>query len=239
MCGRFVQAHDPSFYADAFRVETIRTDPLPVSYNVAPTDHVYAVAEHDGVRILGSFRWGLIPFWAKDRKIAARNINARAETIADKPAFRDSFVKRRCLIPADGFYEWQQLPKGKLPHYIYRSDRRPLALAGIWSSWREPDSGDRVLTCSIVTGRPNDLVGEIHDRMPVIMQESDWDKWLTRDLDDKEALQQLLTVFPKGAMGAHPVSTLVNKVANNYPECVAPLETGATEQEHRGGLRPT
>ena len=126
MCGRFVQSHDPEFYADAFGVETIRTESLPTSFNVAPTDSVYAVAEHDGERLLGAFRWGLIPFWAKDKKIGARNINARSETAADKPAFRDSFSKRRCLIPADGFYEWQRRPDGKLPHYIYRADSRPV-----------------------------------------------------------------------------------------------------------------
>nr|MDJ0924733.1 SOS response-associated peptidase [Acidimicrobiia bacterium] len=115
MCGRFVQSHDAAFYADAFQVETIRSETLGVSYNVAPTDPIYAVAEHEGNRVLSSFKWGLIPWWAKDRKIAARNINARAETVGEKPAFRDSLVKRRCLIPADGFYEWQRLPKGKLP----------------------------------------------------------------------------------------------------------------------------
>jgi putative SOS response-associated peptidase YedK len=234
MCGRFVQAHDPSFYVDAFQVETLQTDALPVSYNVAPTDSVYAVAEHDGTRLLGAFRWGLIPFWAKDRKIGARNINARAETVAEKPTFRDSFAKRRCLIPADGFYEWQRLPKGKLPHYIYRADRRPLALAGIWSSWKEPETGERVLTCSIITGEPNAMVGEIHDRMPVILQESTWDTWLDRTMDDREALRRLLTVLPQQEMDSHPVSTLVNKVANNYPECVAALETEAAEQQ-----RPT
>lgn len=234
MCGRFVQAHDASFYADAFGVETIRTELLPVSYNVAPTDTVYAVAEHDGARVLGSFRWGLIPFWAKDRKIGSRNINARAETVAEKPAFRDSFANRRCLIPADGFYEWQRLPKGKLPHYIYRADKRPLALAGIWSSWKEPESGERVLTCSIVTGRPNDLVGDIHDRMPVILPEKTWNLWLDRGVEDRVILERLLTVYPETPMDAHPVSTLVNKVANNYPECIVPLETGATGQQVLG-----
>ncbi len=231
MCGRFVQAHDSVFYADAFHVETIRTDDLPVSYNVAPTDQVYAVAEHDGVRILGSFRWGLIPWWAKDRKIGARNINARAETVADKPTFREPFAKRRCLIPADGFYEWQRLPKGKLPHYIYAADRRPLALAGLWSSWKDPDSGDRVLTCSIITGEPNQMVAGIHDRMPVILPEEDWSLWLDRSVTDPEELGSLLTVHPHDRMAEHAVSTLVNSVANNLPECVQPLETGAVEQQ--------
>ena len=230
MCGRFVQSHDASFYAEAFQVETIRADTLPASYNVAPTDSVYAVAEHNGARLLGSFRWGLIPWWAKDRRIGARNINARAETVAEKPAFRDSFAKRRCLIPADGFYEWQRLPKGKLPHYFYRVDDRPLALAGLWASWNDPESGDRVRTCTILTGRPNDLVVDIHDRMPVILPEDVWTDWLDRGNEDPETLQQLLTVYPKQSMVEHPVATLVNKVSNNYPECIAPLDTAAIDQ---------
>jgi putative SOS response-associated peptidase YedK len=230
MCGRFVQSHDANFYADAFQVETIRTDNLPVSYNVAPTDAVYAVAEHDGARLLGSFRWGLIPWWAKDRKSGARNINARAETAAEKPAFRDSFAKRRCLIPADGFYEWQRLPKGKLPHYIYRADRQPLALAGLWATWKDPESGDRVRTCTILTGEPNELVSDLHDRMPVVLAKEDWSDWLDPGNEDKEVLQQMMTVFPADAMAEHPVATLVNKVSNNYPECVVPLDTGAVDR---------
>ena len=229
MCGRFVQSHDPEFYADAFGVETIRTESLPTSFNVAPTDSVYAVAEHDGERLLGAFRWGLIPFWAKDKKIGARNINARSETAADKPAFRDSFSKRRCLIPADGFYEWQRRPDGKLPHYIYRADSRPLALAGLGASWKDPETEGWVKTCTILTGSPNPMVAELHDRMPVILPEESWSEWLDRDNNDRNHLQSLLTVFPKEQMAEHPVSTLVNKVANNYPECIEPLETGAVE----------
>lgn len=213
-----------------FQVDAIRTETLPSSYNIAPTDSIYAVAEQEGERLLGSFRWGLIPWWAKDRKIGARNINARAETAAEKPSFRDSFAKRRCLIPADGFYEWQRLPKGKLPHYIYRADNKPLALAGLWATWNDPDSGDRIRTCTILTGRPNDLVADIHDRMPVILAEDVWSDWLDRENEDQEILEQLLIVYPGQAMAEHPVATLVNKVSNNYVECIAPLETGAVDQ---------
>ena len=234
MCGRFVQAHDASFYADAFQVETMRTEDLPVSFNVAPTDEVYAVAEHEGQRQLGAFRWGLIPFWAKQRGIGARNINARAESLADKPAFRDSFLRRRCLIPADGFYEWQALPKGKLPHYIYRGDHRPLALAGFWASWQDPETGEWVRTCTIITGEPNAMVAELHDRMPVILPEEAWSDWLNRENQDRELLERLLTVFPEQQMARHPVATLVNSVANNYPECIAPLDTAAVEQLRLG-----
>ena len=230
MCERFVQSHDAAFYADAFQVETIRTEAMPASFNVAPTDQVYAVAEHDGERLLGAFRWGLVPFWAKDLKIGVRNINARAETAAEKPAFRDSFLKRRCLIPADGFYEWQTLPKGKLPHYIYQADGRPLALAGLWSNWKDPEAGEWVRSCTILTGAPNELVDDIHDRMPVILPEEAWADWLDRENHDQGYLESLLKTFPANRMAEHAVSTLVNKVANNYAECIEPLETGATGQ---------
>ena len=234
MCGRFVQAHDAGFYADAFQVETLRTDGLARSFNVAPTDSVYAVAEHDGERQLGAFRWGLIPFWAKDRKIGARNINARAETIADKPAFRDSFLKRRCLIPADGFFEWQRLPKGKLPHYIYRQDAKPLALAGLWANWKDSETDQWVRSCTIITGQPNPMVGKLHDRMPVVLPEETWAEWLNRDNQERGDVENLLAVYPESLMAEHPVSTLVNKVANNYPECIAPLDTAAVSQMELG-----
>jgi putative SOS response-associated peptidase YedK len=230
MCGRFVQARDPAEYAEVFDAHLVAAGTIPPSYNVAPTDPVYAVAEHDGRRMLGTFRWGLVPWWAKDRRIGARNINARAETVAGTPAFRDSFTARRCLIPADGFYEWQEKPRGKLPYYIHGADDRPLALAGLWASWKDPETGERVRTCTIITGRPNDLVAEIHDRMPVVLPPTAWDRWLDPANDRPEPLLALLEVLPAEAMARHPVSTLVNKVANNLPECIAPLTTGAVEQ---------
>jgi putative SOS response-associated peptidase YedK len=231
MCGRFVQASPPQVYADYFGVDAVMTEALAPSYNVAPTDQVYAVAEHRGSRQLGTFRWGLLPFWAKDRRMAARNINARAETVGEKPAFRDAFAGRRCLVPADGFYEWQARPKGKLPHYIYGPAGEPLALAGLWSSWRDPESGERLRTCTIITGEPNDLVASVHDRMPVVLPPAAWDAWLDPENEDLDALRALLVTYPAKAMAMHPVSTLVNKVQNNVPELVAPLETPAVDQD--------
>ncbi len=230
MCGRFVQSSEPETYAEAFHVDRTVTEKIPPSYNVAPTDPVYAVAEHDGERLLGSFRWGLIPFWAKDRKIAARNINARAETVADKPAFRDSFATRRCLIPADGFYEWQKKPKGKLPHYIYPPEGTPLALAGLWASWRDRETDERVRSCTIITTRPNQRLAELHDRMPVVLPESVWDQWLAEGEAGADRLRALLVPAPDDSLAFHPVSTLVNKVANNLPECIEPLTTPAVDQ---------
>lgn len=231
MCGRFVQAQPPSVYARYFNVDEVQTEALKESYNVAPTDQVYAVAEHEGRRLLGSFRWGLIPWWAKDRKIGARNINARSESIATKASFKDSFAGRRCLVPVDGFYEWQRKPKGKLPHYVYSSDRTPLALAGLWATWRDPEAeGAVVRSCTIITGPPNDLVSPIHDRMPIALPPEAWEAWLDRGNEDLESLQRLLATYPAERMAEHPVSTLVNKVANNVPELIEPLTTPAVDQ---------
>lgn len=228
MCGRFVQAQPASVYARYFGADDVATEAPAPSYNVAPTDQVFAVAEHDDRRLLGAFRWGLIPWWAKEKKIGARNINARSESVASKPSFRDSFQQRRCLIPADGFYEWERKDKGKLPHYIYASDGHPLALAGLWATWRDPeDENIRLRTCTVITGVPNDRVAGIHDRMPVILPADSWDAWLDRNNTDVDELQSLLGVYPSGALSEHAVSTLVNSVANNVPELIEPLTTPA------------
>ena len=161
--------------------------------------------------------------------MAARNINARVETVAERPAFRDSFRERRCLIPADGFYEWQPRPKGKLPHYIYAASRKPLALAGLWASWKDPETNVRVHTCTIITGEPDDLVRPIHDRMPVALLPDTWDRWLDPGNQDPDTLMRLLEEAVRPTLAEHAVSTLVNKVANNVPELIAPLETGAVD----------
>jgi putative SOS response-associated peptidase YedK len=230
MCGRFVQAQTPDVYARFFGAEPVVTEALAPSYNVAPTDQVYAVAEHDGARLLGTFRWGLLPFWAKDRKMAARNINARVETAAEKPAFRASFKARRCLIPADGFYEWERKEKGgKLPHFIHGRDGGLIAFAGLWARWRDPETEERVTTCTILTGSPDDLVKPIHDRMPVMLPPDAWDVWLDRNNTDVSELEALLASRSAVDLAEHAVSTLVNKVANNLPECIVPLETPAVE----------
>jgi len=224
VCGRFVQAQDPATYAEFFGAAPVENlEAAAPSYNVAPTNRVYAVADHEGERRLVRFRWGLIPFWAKDKGIGSRHINARAESVATKPSFRDSFLARRCLIPADGFFEWQKRTRGKLPHYIYRADAAPLALAGLWASWRDPDTEERVVSCTIVTTEPNELLADIHDRMPVVLPADTWDQWLDREFKDADVLQALLTPSAE-ALEAHPVSTLVNSVRNNLPDCIIPLE---------------
>lgn len=223
MCGRFVQIEKPEFYAEHFGADFIRTETLRESYNVAPTSQVYAVAEHDDERVLSSFRWGLIPSWAKEKKIGARTFNARSETAGDKPMFRSSFTKRRCIIPVDGFYEWERKAKGKLPHYIHSSDGGPLPAAGLWSVWNDPETDERIVSCTILTGTPNNLIDKLHDRMPVIMPPDRWDTWLDRDLTDKDAVKDLMGVYPAELMSEYAVSTLVNKVQNNTPDLLAPL----------------
>ncbi len=227
MCGRFVQSQEAENYGAYFQVDVIRTDAVLRSWNVAPTKQVYAVAEHDGERQLGTFDWGLVPFWAKDRKIGARLINARIETAAEKPAFRDSFTARRCIIPAEGFYEWEPKDRGKLPHYFFAPDGQSLALAGLWSSWKDPDSGDRLRTCTILTGEPNEVVQPIHDRMPVILPDTIWDSWLDPEVADAGVIRDLLASAAIPDLVEHAVSTLVNRVANDLPELIAPLKTGA------------
>lgn len=224
MCGRFVQSASIDDYANYFGASTVRTESLGENYNVAPTDPVYAVAEHDGERLLGSFGWGLVPHWSKDRKSAARFINARVETLAGKPAFRDAFRKRRCIVPADGFYEWVRQGDQKIPHYFFLESHAPMALAGVWANWKDPASGEWIRTCSIVTTPPNQLMTPIHDRMPALLQPEVWDLWLDRDLDDVEQLRGLLGPAPDGLMAEYEVSTFVNSVRNNGPECIRPSD---------------
>lgn len=224
MCGRFALTAPASTITEIFQVDVL-PDVLP-RYNVAPTTQVLCVVEEQpGERTAQTFRWGLVPFWAKDIKIGYRMINARSETVASKPAFRAAFKKRRLLILADGFYEWKRLDKkNKIPHLIGLGDGKPFAMAGIWESWTDPDSGDEVRTCSILTTGPNSLMEEIHDRMPVILPQSQWSLWLDPQVQDKERLQELLVPYPADEMAARRVSNKVGNVRNKGPEVQEPWE---------------
>lgn len=222
MCGRFVQSASADDYARYFGADLVKTEHLDANYNVAPTDPVYAVAEHGGERILGSFGWGLVPHWSKDRKQAARFINARAETLIDKPAFRESFKGRRCIIPADGFYEWTKRGDLKIPHFIFVESHAPMALAGLWASWKDPETGEWEHTCSIVTTGPNQFMAPIHDRMPALLAEPAWDAWLDRDNSDVEQLRSFLHPPPETLLEIYEVSREVNSVRNNGPELLLP-----------------
>lgn len=220
MCGRFSITRDLDFYAEYFGVDEVATDPLEKSWNVAPTDRVYMVAEKDGVRTLGSMRWGLIPHWARDDR--SIHINARSESVATNPSFRDSFAGKRCLIPADGFYEWEPPEEGRVPHWFYRADGHPMVFAGIWAARLDPDSGEWARTCSILTTGGRGVVAPIHDRMPVPLDSGVWDSWLNRDLDDTETLLSLLETIDAGEIMEHPVSSRVNSVKHNGPQLQEP-----------------
>lgn len=213
MCGRFSITGDLDFYAEYFGVDEVVTDPLEKSWNVAPTDPVYVVAERDGKRQLGSMRWGLIPHWAENTR--SIHINARSETVATTSAFRDSFARKRCLIPADGFYEWEPPEKGRTPHWVYRGDGHPMVFAGIWASRQEPDSGAWQRTCSIITQDAEGVISSIHDRMPIALVPEVWEAWLDRDLREPEAALSLLQPIDPDTIMEHVVSRKVNSVKNN------------------------
>lgn len=192
-------------------------------YNIAPTQPVLAITNTHSDHF-EPMHWGLIPSWAKDPAIGSRMINARAETLADKPAFRTALRRRRCLVPADGFYEWRKDgPKLKTPMYIRMKGGRPFAFAGLWDVWHSPD-GSPLLSCTLITTKPNTVVESIHDRMPVILREADYQRWLARDEQEGEAMTDLLAPYPAEEMEAFPVSRLVNSPANESPDCVRPAE---------------
>jgi putative SOS response-associated peptidase YedK len=221
MCGRFTLAANKKKLAEAFSNFT-PPDELPPRYNIAPTQPV-AVVANNGENKIEYFHWGLIPFWAKDPTIGNRMINARAETLAEKPSFKNAFQRRRCLVLADGFYEWRKNPnKTKTPMYIQMESRDPFAFAGLWESWRSPE-GETVLSCTIITTEPNELMTTIHNRMPVILPSETYEQWLDPAEQKAEQLQGLLKPYPAELMVAYPISTLVNNPSNDMPDCIAPL----------------
>jgi putative SOS response-associated peptidase YedK len=228
MCGRYVQVSSPELLAERFGVDEVRVEARSPDYNVAPRTLVPTVRVREEQRVLSELRWGLVPSWAKDPKIGDRMINARAETLADKPAYKTAFRKRRCLIPADGFYEWQKRPgeRRKQPMFIHLRSGEPMAFAGLWEAWRDPDrpEDDWLRTCVIVTTRANQALAPIHDRMPVILAESAWERWLDPDTD-LEAVKGLLVPAPDDLVVAYPVSTLVNDPKNHGRELVERAET--------------
>jgi putative SOS response-associated peptidase YedK len=223
MCGRFSLVADPDDLHEAFPWLNIPLTAAVPRYNIAPTQPV-AVIPNDGKNQLDYFIWGLIPSWAKDPTIGNRMINARAETLSEKPSFRTAFRRRRCLIPADGFFEWKALPgkKAKAPMYVCMKSGDPFAFAGLWESWNSPD-GSTIQSCAIITTEPNSLMKEIHNRMPVILPASVYDQWLEPGEVDARRLEALLLPYPAEEMTAYAVSTLVNSPANDLPACIEPV----------------
>jgi putative SOS response-associated peptidase YedK len=224
MCGRFVSASSPDEIARYFDAAA-PDHSLEPNYNVAPTTDVYAVHETGGVRRVDAFHWGLVPSWAKDPSVGNRMINARAETVATKNAFRAALRRRRCLIPVDGFYEWRAIEgqRRKQPYYVHHVDGEPLAFAGLWERWRPAgDHTDVLHSCTIITTGANDDMAPIHDRMPVILGADHWAEWLDETNDDVATLGQLLVPAPPALLQIQPVSTEVNNVRNKGPHLIEP-----------------
>jgi putative SOS response-associated peptidase YedK len=221
MCGRFTLRAAPEQVAEHFDLP--EAPALAPRYNIAPTQPVAAVRENpdSGKRELTFFNWGLIPSWADDPSIGSRMINARGETAADKPSFRAAFKYRRCIVPADGFYEWQKRNGGKQPHLIGLADGGIFGFAGLWEHWER--DGSVIESCTLLTTEPNDLLSSIHNRMPVILQPEDYAEWLAPDIQQADSLRHLLRPFPAEQMIAVPVSMAVNNPRNENPACVVPL----------------
>jgi putative SOS response-associated peptidase YedK len=250
MCGRFVAASSPTLLAERFHVDEQRDTDGPADYNVAPRANVLVVRDRAGddttTRVLSRLRWGLVPSWANDPSIGDRMINARAETVANKRAYQRAFTKRRCIIPADGFYEWRRVPAEpgssrprKEPTFIHRRDGEPLAFAGLWAAWKVPDDlagtvGDEdgwLRSCAIVTTRANRLLAPIHDRMPVVLPEDVWDRWLDPRADpdaaELDALAALLVPAPDDWFEAYTVSPRVNQAVDHDSDLVRPISDAA------------
>lgn len=220
MCGRFTLGVNLDDLIEAFPDFTFPPEIEP-RYNIAPTQDVMVVPNNTAGHV-SFFRWGLIPSWAKDTDIGNRLINARAETLAEKPSFRAAYLRRRCLILADGFYEWQAIPgsKAKQPMYIQLATKKPFAFAGLWELWRPDDTP--ILSCAIITTEPNALLAPIHNRMPVILPPDAYARWLDPGEQKPAALNGLLTPYPADLMTAYPVSRLVNSPATDTPACIVP-----------------
>lgn len=221
MCGRYALTAPASKVAEVFEVD-ILPEILP-RYNIAPSQDVPVLLSSDGVRSCRMMRWGLLPVWAKDRKMAYRTINARGETVDKKPSFRSSFKKKRCLIIADGYYEWQRLSKTeKVPHLMRVGDGGPFAMAGLWSRWRDPETDEDVYSCSIVTTGATAELSDVHDRMPVLLDADTWDTWMDA-ATPPEVLKELIRSFPFEKMTVEQVSTFVNNARHQGPECQSPF----------------
>jgi putative SOS response-associated peptidase YedK len=218
MCGRYARFGNQKVYLDEFAIHTkpeAFAQLLLPRFNIAPTQDVPIVRLTGGERELAVVRWGLLPSWTKDPKQAPLLINARAETIMEKPSFRSAFNARRCLIPASGFFEWRREGKLKQPYFFRRADERPLAFAGLWEKWNEIES------CTIITTEANELMENIHDRMPVILSRNDYTEWLDPAATE---LSKLLAPCPADELVCYPVSSIVNTAKNEVPECVEPVE---------------
>jgi putative SOS response-associated peptidase YedK len=221
MCGRFTLRAPAERVKREFRLEEAPS--VEARYNIAPTQSVLAVRRASDEREAVLLRWGLIPSWAKDGSMGAKLINARSETVEEKPSFREAFKRRRCIIPADGFYEWQRTGGRKQPYYFRLKDDRLFGFAGLWETWRTPD-GESLATCSILTTEANEVLSTAHDRMPVILRPETYDLWLEDDERLQELRKELLRPYPASEMTAYPVSASVNSPQHQGEELVRPIQ---------------
>ncbi|MFT7617542.1 MAG: putative SOS response-associated peptidase YedK [Planctomycetota bacterium] len=219
MCGRFTLQNPSDVLADLFELDEVPE--LIPRFNIAPTQMVAAIRNgmSDEPRELAMLRWGLIPFFAKDMKIGARMINSRSETASSKPSFRTAFKRRRCLIPADGFYEWRKAGTEKFPFHIHMAENKVFAMAGLYERWQSPD-GNTVESCTVLTTEPNDVMKSIHDRMPVILAPEDWDLWLDNGIESADLIQPLLAPWEGEPLIPDAVSKFVNNARNEGPSCL-------------------
>ncbi|CCF16862.1 uncharacterised ACR, COG2135 family protein [Brevibacillus laterosporus GI-9] len=221
MCGRFTLFAKPDDLKERYNLEEIPFELKP-RYNIAPSDYIAAIINHNGINHIGQLKWGLIPSWVKDEKTTYKMINAKAETIRDKPSFKNLIIKKRCIIPADGFYEWKRIESDKQPMRIMMKDESVFSFAGLYDTWISPN-GERVNTCSIITTKPNALMGDIHDRMPVILKQEDEALWLDRGMQEGNVLESLLLSYDENQMKAYPVSKMVGNVRYDIPDCIAEI----------------
>lgn len=221
MCGRFALTASPEEIAQQFDLNTVSS--LAPRFNIAPSQPVAAVRlnRDTGQREFVHFHWGLIPGWAKDPSIGYKMINARSETVAEKPSFRNALKYRRCLVPVSGFYEWQKVGKGKQPHFIHLTEQTLFAVAGLWEHWQSAD-GSEIESCTLLTTAANEMMRPLHDRMPVILHPDDYALWLDPQETKPDQLLPLFRPFPSEQMTAYPVSTIVNSPFNEIPACIEP-----------------
>jgi putative SOS response-associated peptidase YedK len=220
MCGRFAQRSDPKRLAKEFKVTEVPE--VEARYNIAPTQDILAVRELADGREMTFLKWGLIPSWSKDTSIGARLINARSETVEEKPSFRQAFKERRCIIPADGFYEWQRANGKKQPFFFQMRDESPFGFAGLWERW-EGAGREAINSCTILTTEAKEVLRPVHDRMPVILHPEEYSLWLEAEEREREQLRELLRPYPAEEMIGYPVSPLVNSTRNKGPELIGAL----------------
>jgi len=217
MCGRFAQRSDPKRLAKEFKVAEVPQ--VEARYNIAPTQEILAVRELADGREMAFFKWGLVPSWAKDTSMGARLINARSETVGEKPAFREAFKQRRCIIPADGFYEWQRTEGRKQPFFFLMRDERPFGFAGLWERW-EGEGGQAIDSCTILTTEANEVLRPVHDRMPVILHPDEYEAWLDTDVRKLDLIKEMLRPYPAEEMTSYQVSTAINSPRSQGAELI-------------------